>query len=1560
MALSTTKVEIKEYSGEDEDWIAFRRRVRNAFKAYGLISFYKQIIEEKKTPAEVFDAMTEDQKKSYHSLSPLVIQSLDEKSMNLLTDAQADNMLEAFQVINFAVMGRISQDRLAGIEALLGEDVDGDDVATPADVMRSKRQILASRLKGKVTAEELLMLGFRNSLLAIDADYAPTIARASEGKDGDYEWKEQDLVEMEKSCTSYYQTISSMAGREDAASVFHASSSSRRAGPPPPRRSPASPISDSDAKNVTRGELRAMVAEGVASALATQAGGSGEVFPFVCHFCEKKAGHRAAECPDKLSGKPSARQKRRQAEDAEAANAKAKAKAKAKAAPAKPSGGGVRKGSFKKRAAKEAIVFVSQAGALGAVTRFPEKGIVDSGANQHCSGKKEHFKLINWNAPIRIRVADRLLPKPGYKGLFRDNSCQLVLGVYHPEFADLLVSVSKLEEDCAVVIFDGVEKERRIRLVDGTVIRMNSDRGLPVVEVDFTNPGDVLCQPVQEVVNRPFTINACVSRAEEDMRVHLRNGHFHIPGVKVNCPQCNEAKGQDKGAKPVRPDHLQPGAWMDSVDWDFVGPFLESYMGNRQLLNSIETFFDWCESYPVKSRDKAADVLRRYCHEVGVPKKVHSDNAREFKELNCKWKKFCAANNPPIQCEYTAPYTPWRNGKCERLNRSIVDAVRTNLRGVDPKVWDYCAKYCAWVFNRLDRRKNKSPFFRRYGREPSKSYFRRFGCEVWAKVHTQRAKLTPKYERGIFLGYAPNSTYLVGVWRKDTRTTKGERFTVIENRAVKFNESSLISDVKDLKSPVYGPLFKDPDTIPEAEEVPEPEVVPDQADQPNLDTPLVEGTSSLPAADGSPLEGGDGGVPPELRPPVPGQMVDPHDDRTFVDPDGVVRRKRGRPKGSKNRPKEPAAKASAKAKAKAKAPKANPKAKPKAKQASRKRTRAQRDALDAAAMVASVPGASIHEFWEGSSWKELEEEVLCYSVQMTRKEVMSSPDVAKWIEADTLERVQLESLTCWRPLNEQDGFRPGKDEAVPCVVIYTKKRPSLEHPEGRYKARCVALGNRQRQPTFGEIYSPVCSLTAHRMLLTHAAASSFFVGGFDISNAFIRAALKDERIFLRLPPHWSESPKGDIVRLLKSLYGLKLAPRAWFDEYSKALREMGWNMCEREPGLFRKDNMFLSIYVDDSLIAGPCRETCEKEMKEILTRFEGKIIPPEIDADGIEIRDILGATVRYSREKRICSWSMENYIDKLLSKFNMVDCKPVVSPCVPNIYDEESTPNESFPLRSLVGGLQYVASVCRPDISWAVNRVARMQSNPTEASVRAAKRILAYLKGSRTCGPEYSPELEKSFREVYEKVCAESGKTLSQTVAFSDADWAGCTQTLRSTSGAILYHRGCPIAWSSRRQSCKALSTCESEYIAGYDCVRLVMNQGYLDFFRETRHKFPIVMIDNKSAIDVARSSLITKRSKHIDLRYHVLKDHSADLCYVPTDKNLADPLTKALQSSKYLTLFAPHKFSTPTGDEGDCEVQAVDVVGADRAVDGDVVWESECSFDSDGFLVSSYCVEVL
>ena len=149
---------------------------------------------------------------------------------------------------------------------------------------------------------------------------------------------------------------------------------------------------------------------------------------------------------------------------------------------------------------------------------------------------------------------------------------------------------------------------------------------------------------------------------------------------------------------------------------------------------------------------------------------------------------------------------------------------------------------------------------------------------------------------------------------------------------------------------------------------------------------------------------------------------------------------------------------------------------------------------------------------------------------------------------------------------------------------------------------------------------------------------------------------------------------------------------------------------------------------------------------------------------------------------------------------------------------------------------------------------------------------------------------------------------LANVTLFSDADFAGCCQTFKSTSGSIIFFRGTPLAWSSKRQSIRSHSTCEAEYVASHDAIVLREQHGFLNWFTDVNSgsgEIPYnIFVDNASAVKVSKQSINTKRSKHFALRYLKVRDCSDHIFFVPTKANLAGPLTKALPRDSYMSMF--------------------------------------------------------
>ncbi|GJX48946.1 hypothetical protein Tco_0275791 [Tanacetum coccineum] len=198
----------------------------------------------------------------------------------------------------------------------------------------------------------------------------------------------------------------------------------------------------------------------------------------------------------------------------------------------------------------------------------------------------------------------------------------------------------------------------------------------------------------------------------------------------------------------------------------------------------------------------------------------------------------------------------------------------------------------------------------------------------------------------------------------------------------------------------------------------------------------------------------------------------------------------------------------------------------------------------------------------------------------------------------------------------------------------------------------------------------------------------------------------------------------------------------------------------------------------------------------------------------------------------------------------------------------------------MIGTLTYLTA-SRPDLQFVVCMCARYHAKPTEKHLLAVKRIFCYLKGTVNRGLWYAKDSSIAL------------------TAFADADHAGCQDTRRSTSRSAQLLGDRLVSWSSKKQKSTAISSTEAEYIAlSGCCAQILWMRSQLTDYGLRFNKIPLYC-DNKSAIALCCNNVQHSRSKHIDIRYHFIKEQVeqgvVELYFVSTDYQLADIFTKAL-----------------------------------------------------------------
>ncbi|KAJ9545288.1 hypothetical protein OSB04_024995 [Centaurea solstitialis] len=420
----------------------------------------------------------------------------------------------------------------------------------------------------------------------------------------------------------------------------------------------------------------------------------------------------------------------------------------------------------------------------------------------------------------------------------------------------------------------------------------------------------------------------------------------------------------------------------------------------------------------------------------------------------------------------------------------------------------------------------------------------------------------------------------------------------------------------------------------------------------------------------------------------------------------------------------------------------------------------------------------------------------------------------------------------------------------------------------RNKARLVAQGYRQEEGIdYDETFAPVARLEAIRLFLAFAAHMNFKVYQMDIKNAFLNGKLNEE-VYVAQPPGFVDPKFPDhVYKLNKALYGLKQAPRAWYDTLST---------------FFSLKDLFV-IYVDDIIFGSTNPKLCEKF--ELLMKSEYKMSMMG------ELTFFLGLQIKQS-EKGIFI-NQGKYVHEMLKKFDLTSCTPMKTPMAPPLSldkDPKGKPVDVTLYRGMIGSLLYLTA-SRPDIMYSTCLCARYQAEPKESHLTAVKRIFRYLKGTPNLGLWYSKD---------------SGFDLT---ASSDSDFAGCKIDRKSTTGGCHLLGGKLVSWTSKKQNSMSTSTAEVEYVAaGICCAQVLWLRNLLQDYDIQLSKIPIYC-DNTSAIAIANNPVLHSKTKHIEVRYHFIRDHvmngDIELHFVPTEYQLADLFTKPLDVTRFNMLIS-------------------------------------------------------
>lgn len=487
-----------------------------------------------------------------------------------------------------------------------------------------------------------------------------------------------------------------------------------------------------------------------------------------------------------------------------------------------------------------------------------------------------------------------------------------------------------------------------------------------------------------------------------------------------------------------------------------------------------------------------------------------------------------------------------------------------------------------------------------------------------------------------------------------------------------------------------------------------------------------------------------------------------------------------------------------------------------------------------------------------------------------------------WRRAMVEEMDCIDSNRTWRLVTLPPGHRP-----IGLKWVYKVKK-NADGDVVKHKARLVAKGYVQQAGVdFEETFAPVARIESVRLLLALAAQEGWSVHHMDVKSAFLNGELLEE-VYVKQPPGFAVDGQEDkVLRLDKALYGLRQAPRAWNAKLDKTLSALGFKHSASEHAVYARgcgtSRLLVGVYVDDLVITGNDTAEIEHFKQQMKAEFKMSDLGLLCFYLGIEVKQRAdGITL-----------SQAAYARKILDKARMTGCNPSHTPMEPRLkLSKVSTAAavDATEYRSIVGSLRYLVHT-RPDIGFAVGYVSRFMESPTTEHLAAVKRILRYVAGSIEYGCYYKKQ-----------------GVAAKLLGYSDADMAGDIDTRKSTTGIMFFLGSCLVSWQSQKQKVVALSSCEAEYIAATTaaCQGVWLAQLLSELKSEKCKPF-ILKMDSQSAIALSKNPVFHERSKHIDTRFHFIRecigDRRMDVEHVSTEEQLADLLTKPLGRDRFCEL---------------------------------------------------------
>jgi hypothetical protein len=450
----------------------------------------------------------------------------------------------------------------------------------------------------------------------------------------------------------------------------------------------------------------------------------------------------------------------------------------------------------------------------------------------------------------------------------------------------------------------------------------------------------------------------------------------------------------------------------------------------------------------------------------------------------------------------------------------------------------------------------------------------------------------------------------------------------------------------------------------------------------------------------------------------------------------------------------------------------------------------------------------------------------------------------------------------------------------------------------KYKARLVAMGSHQPTSTYDEIKSPTSRTSTVKLVLNISVIVNRRCRGYDVPGAYLHSET-DKAVSTKGNPNiYVRFPNKKIARLNKFLYGLKQSGLEWFETHKRWILSLGFKQSPTEPCLYlwREHDVpigeplqptdkfiILLVYVDDDLLLA--------SSEELETWFQTKIIEEYGRDVKVKCDDFTFLGMKVSYDTNMCTIAMPGYIDKLVELAKASHLTPVPTPETVVTSDTLSTEKADTEFyQMLLGTINYLATMCRPDILNAVSRLSTAAFSPTVSDMDKLMRVIRYLKGTRN-------DIMRFTRTEEERPRLE---------CYADASF-GCHIDSKSHSGYCCYlNRGSAAFYAkSSKQQIVTLSSAEAECVALSEVLtEIIWIRNVLADIGMPQSSPTIVHEDNTATIAITRGAGKHSKVKHFDRRVNFNRDAVdrgiISLQYCNTEAQTADILTKALPKGQF------------------------------------------------------------